>query len=101
VDELQARLMPLLAPLSPKRSSRRVNQSQEVALLPFSTGEQKSRSRSLRVFEGWPMARRKWTEREYQAFKEWEKRFDRPIWWMLGVVIFLPAFGLLLSAMTK
>jgi hypothetical protein len=45
--------------------------------------------------------KRKWTEREFKAFKEWEKRFDRPIWWMLAVAICLPILGIMLSAMTK
>jgi hypothetical protein len=45
--------------------------------------------------------RRTWTKREYAAFKDWEKRFDRPLWWMLAVVILLPIFGIVLSAMTK
>ena len=40
-------------------------------------------------------------KRVYQAFKEWEKRFDRPIWWILAVVVFLPMFGIALSAMTN
>lgn len=44
---------------------------------------------------------RKWNAREYSAFKEWERRFDRPLWWMLVVVIGLPVAGVLLSAMTK
>jgi hypothetical protein len=47
------------------------------------------------------MPRRKWTQREYAAFKEWEKRFDRPLWWVLAVAICLPGFGIMLSAMTK
>ena len=47
------------------------------------------------------MPRSKWTERQYLAFKEWEKRFDCPLWWMLALVIFLPIMGLVLSAMTK
>ena len=41
----------------------------------------------------------KWTKREFEAFKEWEKRFDRPIWWMLATVICLPVLGMLLVAM--
>jgi hypothetical protein len=49
----------------------------------------------------WEGMKRKWTEREFKAFKKWEKRFDRPIWWMLAVAIFLPVLGILLSAMTK
>jgi hypothetical protein len=43
----------------------------------------------------------KWTKREFEAFKEWEKRFDRPIWWMLAAAIFLPILGIALAAMTK
>jgi hypothetical protein len=43
----------------------------------------------------------KWTEREFKAFKKWEKRFDRPIWWMLAVAVGLPILGTVLSAMTK
>jgi hypothetical protein len=58
---------------------------------------------TLKVFlaEGPVMPRRKWTQREYAAFKEWEKRFDRPLWWMLAVAICLPVFAIMLSAMTK
>jgi hypothetical protein len=44
---------------------------------------------------------RKWTEREFRAFKQWERRFDRPLWWMLLAVIGLPTIGLLLGALTK
>ena len=51
--------------------------------------------------EGLAMPRRKWTQREYAAFKGWEKRFDRPFWWMLAVAICLPVFGIMLGAMTK
>jgi hypothetical protein len=29
------------------------------------------------------------------------RRFDRPIWWMLAVAIFLPIIGIMLGAMTK
>jgi uncharacterized membrane protein YdjX (TVP38/TMEM64 family) len=43
----------------------------------------------------------KWTQREFKAFKEWEKRFDRPIWWMLAVTVCLPILGILLTAMTN
>jgi hypothetical protein len=43
----------------------------------------------------------KWTKREFEAFKNWERRFDRPIWWMLAVAIFLPIIGIMLGAMTK
>jgi len=43
----------------------------------------------------------KWSERELRSFKEWEKRFDRPLWWMLAVVIFLPLFRVVLTAMTN
>jgi hypothetical protein len=42
----------------------------------------------------------KWSGRELRAFKEWEKKFDRPLWWMLAVVIFLPIVGVVLAAMT-
>jgi hypothetical protein len=45
--------------------------------------------------------KRKWNAREYSAFKEWERRFDRPLWWMLVTTIGLPVAGVLLSAMTK
>jgi hypothetical protein len=45
--------------------------------------------------------RQKWSEREYRAFKEWEKRFDRPLRWMLAVAIGLPVVGVVLGAMTK
>ena len=41
------------------------------------------------------------TEREFQDFKKWEKRFDRPIWYMIFAVLALPIFGIVLSAMTK
>jgi hypothetical protein len=47
------------------------------------------------------MARKKWTEREYRAFREWQERFDRPYWWMLAAVIGLPVFAVVLGAMTK
>jgi hypothetical protein len=43
----------------------------------------------------------KWTRRQFKAFKEWEKRFDRPIWWMLAVAVGLPILGIVLGAMTK
>jgi hypothetical protein len=43
----------------------------------------------------------RWTEREFEKFKEWEKRFDRPLWFLLFAVVALPIFGLVLSAMTK
>jgi hypothetical protein len=39
--------------------------------------------------------------RQFRAFKKWEKRFDRPYWWMLGVAIVLPAIAIVLGAMTK
>jgi hypothetical protein len=45
--------------------------------------------------------KRKWSEREYLAFKEWEKKFDRPLWWLLAVAIGLPTFGVMLGAMTR
>jgi hypothetical protein len=44
---------------------------------------------------------KKWSEREYQAFKDWEKKFDRPMWWLLGVAVGMPTIGVLLGAMTK
>jgi hypothetical protein len=25
----------------------------------------------------------KWSEREYRAFKEWEKKFGAPLWWLV------------------
>jgi hypothetical protein len=53
------------------------------------------------LFLSWKVMKRKWTQREYEAFKQWEKGFDRPIWWMLAVAICLPMFGILLGAMTK
>jgi hypothetical protein len=43
----------------------------------------------------------KWTKREFEAFKKWERRFDRPIWWMLAAAIGLPIVGIVLGAMTK
>jgi hypothetical protein len=45
--------------------------------------------------------RRKWNEREFRAFKQWEKRFDRPLWWILLAAIGLPIMGVLLGALTK
>jgi hypothetical protein len=45
--------------------------------------------------------KRKWSEREYRAFKAWEKGFDRPLSWMLVLVIGLPIVGVVLGAMTK
>jgi hypothetical protein len=53
------------------------------------------------VSRRWKAMKRKWTQREFEAFKKWEKGFDRPIWWMLAVAICLPILGILLSAMTK
>jgi hypothetical protein len=52
---------------------------------------------------GWrgDVVKRKWTEREFRAFKEWEKGFDRPLWWALAVTVALPVFGVLLGAFTK
>jgi len=45
--------------------------------------------------------KRKWNAREYVAFKERERRFDRPLWWMLAAAIGLPVAGIVLSAMAK
>jgi hypothetical protein len=45
--------------------------------------------------------KRKWNAREYVDFKQWERRFDRPLWWMLVVAIGLPVAGILVSAITK
>ena len=45
--------------------------------------------------------KQKWSEREYRAFKKWEKGFDRPLWWMLAAAIGLPIIGVVLGAMTK
>ena len=43
----------------------------------------------------------KWTDKEFKAFKRWEKRFDRPLWWMLGFVICLPIVGLVVSQLVR
>jgi hypothetical protein len=45
--------------------------------------------------------KRKWSEREFRTFREWEKRFDRPLWWMLLAAIGLPTIGVLLGALTR
>jgi hypothetical protein len=45
--------------------------------------------------------KRRWNAREFLAFKEWERRFDRPIWWMLIAAVGLPVVGIVLGAMTK
>jgi hypothetical protein len=39
--------------------------------------------------------KRKWNAREFAAFKEWECRFDHPLWWMLAAAIALPVAGVL------
>jgi hypothetical protein len=36
-------------------------------------------------------------ERQFEAFQEWQRRFDRPYLWMLAAVIILPIIGLLFA----
>jgi hypothetical protein len=45
--------------------------------------------------------KKKWSEREYLAFKEWERGFDRPLWWLFAVAIGVPIVGVVLGAMTN
>jgi hypothetical protein len=73
----------------------------ELSRLRGSLGWNKTSSFSVEVPRFGMVMNRKWTEREFKAFKEWEKRFDRPVWWMLAVAICLPILGIVLSAMTK
>jgi ABC-type Fe3+ transport system permease subunit len=44
--------------------------------------------------------KKKWSEREYLA-KEWERGFDRPLWWLFAVAIGVPIVGVVLGAMTN
>ena len=38
---------------------------------------------------------------DHRAFKEWEKRFDRPYWWLLIAVIVIPLSATAFSYFSK